>query len=233
MESDSRLTQSGNVVGTPNYMAPEQTDGQCAVGPPADIYGLGATLYELLTGRPPFNAASGIETLYQVRFLEPISPRQLQPSVPRNLETICLKCLQKEPTKRYASAAALAVDLRHYLDGRPILSRPISGPAKLVRWGKRNPLVASLVYALAATVVVLAVGSGQLIVANRHERQARAEADRYLTQARGDADEVLATIAADRALKRPDLVEVRQTAAAEGHHGLRTARRRAGRHGGI
>jgi serine/threonine protein kinase len=138
-DADATLTIPGEVLGSPNFMSPEQADptrGQTTRA--SDLYALGATLYQLLTGRPPFAGPSVEHTLAQVLTREPVSPRLLNPAVPRDLETICLKCLSKEPARRYASARALADDLGRWLAGQPILARPAPLAERLWLWAKRH-----------------------------------------------------------------------------------------------
>jgi serine/threonine protein kinase len=148
-------TKSGAVMGTPNYMAPEQAEGNTKeVTHLADVYSLGATLYELITGRPPFQGPSIVSVLSLVRSADPVNPSRLQPGIPKDLETICLKAMQKEPAKRYESAELMADDLARFLDGQPILARPIGTIEKAVRWAKRKPREASLW----ATAAALAIG---------------------------------------------------------------------------
>lgn len=145
------------VVGTPSYMSPEQTEGRGTVGPRADVYGLGAIFYELLTGRPPFRGSSPLLTMDQVRHHEAVSPIALQPSLSRDLDTICLKCLRKDPKDRYQSVKALREDLERYEQGRPILARPVNAPTKAYRWMKRNPVVSTWV---GVTVIATLLGLG-------------------------------------------------------------------------
>ena len=156
LDADSRLTMTGQPIGTPSYMAPEQTDERAKrVGPETDVYGLGSILYQALTGRPPFLGSSPLETIRLVNSTEAVPPRQARPEVPKDLETICLKCLEKEPIKRYSSAMALAEDLHRFLESRPILARWATLSEQLVRWCRRNPWAAAFLVALVAGVIGL------------------------------------------------------------------------------
>jgi WD40 repeat protein/predicted Ser/Thr protein kinase len=178
LDVPAALTPTAAVLGTPSYMAPEQARGHSRdVGPAADIYALGAVLYELLTGRPPFLAATLLDTLLLVIDAEPVPPGRLQPKVPRDLETICLKCLEKEPARRYGSAGALADDLNRFFRGEPVSVRPIGAVGRTVRWCRRKPVLAALWSAL---FLALFGGVGGILwfalVAVEQGRQAEARA---------------------------------------------------------
>ena len=158
---ESDLTLSGEIVGTAGYMAPEQAVGESIDrATNVDVYSLGAVLYALLTGRPPFLAPTAMETLLLVRDQEPLPPRQFDPRLSQDLETICLKCLQKDPAKRYATAGEMADDLQRFLEGRPILARPLNNLARSMRWCRRNPLPSAL-----GVLLVTALLSGTIVSA--------------------------------------------------------------------
>jgi WD40 repeat protein/serine/threonine protein kinase len=168
LDSATGQTQSGAIIGTPSYMAPEQAGGHSkTVGPAADVYALGAILYECLTGRPPFKAATAMDTMFQVVGEEPVRVRQLQPKVPLDLETIALKCLQKEPAKRYPSAQALADDLGRFLAGKPIVARPVNRWVRVSKWVKRRPATAALLGVTALMVLALVGGGVSLFYSGR------------------------------------------------------------------
>ena len=159
LDGSSDLTVTGQMIGTPNYLSPEQAAGrQSEVGPPSDVYSIGALLYELLTARPPFMADSLQDTLLRIRDAEPVSPRMLNPAVDRELETIGLKCLEKNPQRRYHSAEALAEELERWLRGEPILTRPCSPWMRLMKWTRRQPRIAMLTLVSVLAVVTLVLG---------------------------------------------------------------------------
>ena len=186
---DSGLTASGQVMGTPGYMPPEQASGNAnQVQEVADVYSVGAILYALLTGRPPFQADTVIDTLMQVTEREPVAPSALNAKIPRDLETICMKCLEKDRRRRYPSARELAKELQRFLEGRPILARPVSAAERGWRWCRRNRVVASLLLLVCVSLVAGASVSTYFAVeANQRaagETQQRIEADRQTANAK-------------------------------------------------
>ena len=177
LQSDAGLTLSGVPVGTPSYMAPCQARGEkSAIGPATDVYALGAILYECLTGRPPFRAETSTATLQKLLAEEPVPPAQLNPRVPRDAETICLKCLEKDPRRRYVSAAALADDLHRFERGDSITARPLGRLERTVRWTRRHPGQA-LVLAATAAVALAAAGVGGWLIGQRNRLVHEVETD--------------------------------------------------------
>ena len=170
----AKLTLSGQIVGTPGYMSPEQAATRKDIGPATDIYSLGALFFHLLTGRAPFLGPTPTAVLRQVEELEPIAPMLLNPQVPADLQTICLKCINKEPSRRYASAAELAADLGRFLRNEPIQARPTGSVERAVRWSRRHPGIAGMSGAIALLLIVVAIGS--LVYSRRIEAGRRAEA---------------------------------------------------------
>ena len=176
LEVDSGMTVSGSPMGTPSYMAPEQARGEkAAVGPASDVYALGAILYDLLTGRPPFRADTSAATLQQVVTCEPVRPTRLNPRVPRDLETICLKCLHKQPGRRYATGATLAEDLHRFLRDEPIAARPPTRVERTVRWVRRHPAAAVLLV-VAVLLAAATAGVGGWVIGQRSQTARAVEA---------------------------------------------------------
>jgi WD40 repeat protein/tetratricopeptide (TPR) repeat protein len=199
VQADSHLTASGQIMGTPSYMPPEQAGGNRGeVGPAADVYALGATLYCMVIGRPPFQAATAMDTVLQVINDDPVPPRRLNPAVDRDIETICLKCLEKDPARRYPSADALREDLRRFLAGESIRARPVGRAERLWRWCRRNPMLAAAVGAAAALLV--AVAGLSVLDARRQARHAadQAEANRRITAALAESNRRLAMLDFER-----------------------------------
>jgi serine/threonine protein kinase len=233
--SETKKTLTGMIVGTPAYMSPEQAAGQSKqCGPATDIHALGVLLYELLTGRPPHQGATVLDTLEQIRSQEPVAPRALQPRTPRDLNTICLKCLRKDPARRYITAQALAADLAAYLERRPIAARPV-GPAERA-WmaARRRPLVASLVAAVClVTAIGLSVGVYQwrqtsaalsaTAAALKNEQSERMAKEAALTK----AEEALADTKAFSRFVVDDVLAVARPAGQDGGQGIDTTVREA------
>ena len=218
----SHQTQSGSILGTPSYMAPEQAHGRTRdVGPGGDIYSLGAMLYEMLVGRPPFKGQTVLDTLEMVRSQEPIAPSRMQPKIPRDLETICLKCLQKDPKNRYHTAGALAEDLRRFQAHEPIFARPIPTWERAWKWARRRPLAAALVavsvlFALSLAVGGVAFGAYQrsqvlkekkLTDAANNQRQL---AEKNFDRARLAVDEMLTSVGQQRLAYEPRMEKLRR-----------------------
>ncbi|MCE9527849.1 MAG: serine/threonine-protein kinase [Planctomycetales bacterium] len=213
-EENSQLTATGTVLGTPSYMPPEQARGKHdEMGKWSDIYSLGATLYESLVGRPPFTAATLGETLQQVMSVDPVSPRTLNPAIPRDIETICLKCLEKSPARRYQTGKELADELQRFLDDRPILARPTSRTEKFVRWCRRNPVIAGAIVAVTTAAVVaivgLWVGRNQALEGERKATDALREADETAQDAMDMVDQLMTKISEETLLNQPGLQKVR------------------------
>jgi serine/threonine protein kinase/WD40 repeat protein len=184
---EPQLTLTGQVLGSPNFMPPEQATGdRKAMGAASDVYSLGAILYQLITGRPPFMAETLTRTLRLVAETEPVSPRLLNPGTPKDLETICAKCLHKDRRRRYMSSQDLAAELGRFVRDEPILARPAGRSERLWRWSQRHPTVAGLSAVVAALLITVVLGSiiyaGRLRDANRHANESLCEA--YLSQAR-------------------------------------------------
>jgi tRNA A-37 threonylcarbamoyl transferase component Bud32 len=206
LTAPGQVTSTGAVVGTPSYMAPEQAQGDSArLSVRTDVYSLGAILYELLTGRAPFEGPTPLEILLQVVHVDPVALRRLQPSVPGDLETICLKCLAKEPNKRYASAADLAGDLRRWLTGEPIAARPVGRMERVVKWVQRRPVIAGLI---AVIFMVMVAGTTISLHFALRAHQQEMETTRYaqsLEQKEKEAREALEAVEENlaRGLLRP------------------------------
>jgi WD40 repeat protein/tRNA A-37 threonylcarbamoyl transferase component Bud32 len=201
LNDSSALTATENILGTPSYMAPEQAErikGQ--IGPATDVYALGGILYKMLTGRPPFEAATPLDTILQVTSDDPVPPRRLQPNVPIDLETICLKCLEKKPNKRYASAEALAEDLRRFLAGEPILARPVGAFERAKKWAARRPAAAAL---LVLSLLVVTLGFPGTTILWLTARQAQINAEQREQEAlrlRAEAEQREMRLALDRGI---------------------------------
>jgi hypothetical protein len=214
LEGEVGHTRTGEILGTPAYMAPEQAEGRPQdVGPATDVYALGVILYELLTGHPPFRAATVLETLLQVRNDEPVSLRRLQPNTPRDLETVCLKCLAKEPGRRYGSARDLAEDLRSFAAGEPIRARRAGLAERGVKWCRRRPAAAALIAVLALTLAgAVAAVPWHIHRLGAERDEARAEANESRTSEQRLAARAAcaqALLAGQEALALKDLGEAR------------------------
>lgn len=222
LNSKSELTGTGQILGTPSYMPPEQAEGSHeSIGPLSDVYSLGAILYRTLTGRPPFQSSSPMETILQLLNQDPVAPRSLNPSIPIELETICLKCLQKDPAKRYGSAQELADDLGRWLRGDPILARPMSLAEKSVRWIRKHPAACGsglvVLAAIAIVMFILAKSNQSLAIERDLAVKARREADEQqalaqsrLTRAIESIDKTMSRVSSKRWSMDPSLQDERK-----------------------
>ncbi len=215
VQSDSGLTQSGALVGTPSYMAPEQAGGRKeAITTAADVYGLGAVLYALLTGRPPFWGETVLETLEQVKAREPEPPRRINVKVDRDLETICLKCLHKESQRRYESAQALAEDLERWLGGKPIRARRAGSRERLLKWMRRRPALAALsaltVFSAAALVAGVLWHDARLQAEAARTARERDKAREQQRQARRVVDDMYTQVAEKWLARQPHLQPIQR-----------------------
>ncbi len=229
LNEDDGYTGDGDILGTPTYMAPEQAQGRTReIGTATDVYALGAILYDLLTGRPPFKGETVMDTLQQVVHAEPIPPSRRVPNVPRDLETICLRCLQKRPHDRYSTAEALADDLDRFLTHRPIQARRVGALERMWKWSRRNPAAAALVLFCVVGVIVLAVGG--YVIAQREanlrgiaeqerkvamDQKAEAErqrvlADKHFEQAKSAVEEMLTRVGQQQLAYTPAMTKVRR-----------------------
>jgi tetratricopeptide (TPR) repeat protein len=206
VEGQNSITYAGQVMGTPAYMSPEQAQDAASVTPAADQYSIGATLYHLLTGRPPFQAANIAETIRQIIDKQPLALRQLNAGVHRDLETICLKSIHKDPSRRYESCHELAEDLQRYLQGRPIVARPVGRLERTWRWCQRNPIPASLT-ATAALLLIAFMAS--IVIGYRNTSAALAVSESRLQKALQVVDELFTRVSEDELLNEPGMQPLR------------------------